>query len=738
MTADFAQRFPKEHAAFSRSIVGVPVTEQPDCASTVLHRLMFLYFLQANGWLDSDPGYLRRYLKNGGSAYHCRFLQPFLRDGLSKSRADRQRDWGQVPFLGGGVFEDDPADFDIADAAFRRLFAFFDEYRWSFDSTNSLVRSTIHPQTLGTLFEKHANRKETGTYYTPPDVTGYIARNTILPVLLDAVCPAGSPVWELLRRQPESYIPPVRNAPLPLPSESEIENRDRLRRCRQLRKLLALGKITSANDLVTHNLDIRRFVLDAITVGDRKLAGAFLAALDKIRILDPTCGSGAFLLAALDLLEEIGSVCLQRIGAADKPRPSGSGRQRAAIIQRNLYGVDLRGDAVELCRLRLLLRLLSASAPGNEWELPNLGTNLRTGNILTGLPDAILAGGFDVVIGNPPYIAADQAASHCPSWQFVTADCPDVYAWVLERSAGLVRDGGRTGMIVPLSLAFSEHFASCRRLLFATYGENWFSSFARIPSALFAGDIRVRNTIHLGHKSSEPGRQHTTRLHRWFDVARPQLFPNLTYTAFRPECWGGRIPRLNSPKLMELIERCLQSGGRLGHCLSRQPTPYRLYFKKTAYNWLTFCRRLPPCYAGDGSPITQTQFDVLHFSDARLRDLAFLLLNGKWTFAFWCALGDDFHVTRWMVTDLPADLTSLPNAAVRRLLPLAGTLEKAMDQAVSFKRNAGKRVGTYNLARCRKATDRSDRIFADSFGWSDAWDDVELLIRQVVKTEQEE
>jgi hypothetical protein len=348
------------------------------------------------------------------------------------------------------------------------------------------------------------------------------------------------------------------------------------------------------------------------------------------------------------------------------------------------------------------------------------------------LPAINRTGGFDVIIGNPPYIAAQRARVTANGQQ--TAQCPDVYAWILERSAELLRPGGRTGMIVPLSLAFSEDFAACRRLLFSTYSANWFTSFGRIPSALFAFDIRVRNTIHLGHKEQGPRRQYTTRLHRWFDRARPHLFALLDYGEFQPDCWGDRIPKLGGPLLAAFAKRMQETPVRLGHLFARGPTPHRLYFKKTAYNWLTFCRQLPPCFDAHGRRGPQTQFDCLYFHEAWQRDAALLLLNGKWAFAFWCAVGDDFHVTRWTLADFPIGLNDVRSQQRRQVGHLARRLERAMAQALAFKRNAGKRVGTFNLARCRHITDQSDRVFAKVMGLEALWPEVELLYAQTVKT----
>jgi hypothetical protein len=114
--------------------------------------------------------------------------------------------------------------------------------------------------------------------------------------------------------------------------------------------------------------------------------------------------------------------------------------------------------------------------------------------------------------------------------------------------------------------------------------------------------------------------------------------------------------------------------------------------------------------------------------------LAFLLLNGKLMLAFWAIVGDDFDVTRWMFADFPIDLAAIPHSTAARLLAIVEGLEAAMDVNLSFKQNAGKRVGNYNLARCRAVTDRSDQIFVAHLGLEDAWPEIELLYDQIVKT----
>lgn len=574
-------------------------------------------------------------------------------------------------------------------------------------------------------------KKRAGVVYTPPDVACFLVRGTILPWLLAAAGEAeprsfrpGGPVWQLLRQRPDRYLCPELLCTEPLPTETAREVQERQARGEALRAVLRAGAIASVNDLLTYHLDSRRLCLDLLTApGLSAIRAALAAAAQRITVLDPTCGDGALLQAALQLLQEI----QRTLDPACKAR--------SQALLGNLYGVDVRSATVAACRANLLRALPDDPAYPTS-------ANIRCGDALTpafwqrAFPAIQQAGGFDVIVGNPPYLSAERDARTA---LLKTANCPDMYAWILERAAALLKPGGRTGMIVPLSLAFSRDFAACRQLLFATYAANWFSAYGRIPSALFDFDIRVRNVIHLGHKAREgpqaPARPLTTRLHRWYDEARPQLFPLLHYVPFRPECWGGRVPLLHSTPLAEALEdRLTTTTARLSDNWSPRPTPHVLWYKQTAYNWLTFCRQLPPCLDAQGHPAAQTQFDALYFPTAWQRDLALLLLNGKLAFAYWSIVGDDFHVARWMCGGFPLDLPALPLPLRRRLLAQVPRLERALQRATAFKRNAGKQVGTYNLARCRPVTDTTDRLFADWLGWGKLWPEIELLIAQQVKT----
>ena len=102
---------------------------------------------------------------------------------------------------------------------------------------------------------------------------------------------------------------------------------------------------------------------------------------------------------------------------------------------------------------------------------------------------------------------------------------------------------------------------------------------------------------------------------------------------------------------------------------------------------------------------------------------------------FWFAIADDFDVTRWNFADFPADFERLNSEQKAKLLAIAPELETAMSRAIQFKLNAGRRVGNYNLAKCRHVTDRSDAVLAKAWGLESVWEDIELYYFQTVKTD---
>lgn len=346
------------------------------------------------------------------------------------------------------------------------------------------------------------------------------------------------------------------------------------------------------------------------------------------------------------------------------------------------------------------------------------------------------SGGFDVVVGNPPYVNARKVRQSYTVKGLRTVKCPDIYGMFVERATELCRVSGRTSMIVPLSIGFSEDFSILREYLYEQCGHLWFSSFGRIPSALFSFDTRVRNTIYLAKRSTEtaPSRM-TTRLYRWFDSERPYLFDNLNYCSYTPSLFGRLVPKLGNPRLVQGFEDILSGGDyRLSNDLSPTRSGFPLHFKQTAYNWLTFCVERPPVIGPDGTALSQTGYGVSRFVDENDRDLSLLLTNGLLIYTWWVAIGDDFHLTLKNFTSAPFGPKQLPKRQRSRLLKTVPELAEAMSENVVYKLNAGKNIGNYNLPKCRYITDKIDKAWLQALDLSDLWEEIELEHSLVVRT----
>ena len=480
VTKRFYELFSAELTTFQSFIEGV--TTQGDrewYASLMLNRMMFIYFIQKQGFLDGDINYLRNRLRmvqvQTGEGHYQQFYRMFLlrlfHEGLGQPEAERApelaRLLGKVPFLNGGLFdvhglERDNPDISISDEAFEKVFDFFDAYQWHLDDRPNRDDNEINPDVLGYIFEKYINQKQMGAYYTKEDITGYITRNTVIPFLFDSAkkeCPvafmAGGGVWRLLQDNPDRYIYPAVghgiawayspdvdpeqltealrlpddvaegvtnvslrqgwNAPAPdeyaLPTETWREVVARRKRYEDVRAKLAAGEVKDINDLITLNLDIERFARDVIAQSEGpELLRAFWHSLTSVSVLDPTCGSGAFLFAALNILEPLYTTCvegmqgfLQDLEVSQRPHhpntlndfrkvmdelgqhPSERYFILKSIVLNNLYGVDIMEEATEICKLRLFLKLVAQLETYDQIEpLPDIDFNIRAGNTLVG------------------------------------------------------------------------------------------------------------------------------------------------------------------------------------------------------------------------------------------------------------------------------------------------------------------------------------------------------------------
>jgi hypothetical protein len=195
---------------------------------------------------------------------------------------------------------------------------------------------------------------------------------------------------------------------------------------------------------------------------------AYRDRLKTLRIVDPACGSGVFLIMAFDFLKaELGRVNDKialmegKIGQQGKSDTQDLFDPDSEILTNNLFGVDVNSESIEIAKLSLWIKTARRGK-----VLDSLSDNLRVGDSLiedhnfayldhaftwdTAFPSIFAEGGFDVVLGNPPYVRMEHLKALKPYLEKryeVVSDRADLYCYFFERGLRLLKPGGRLGFI---------------------------------------------------------------------------------------------------------------------------------------------------------------------------------------------------------------------------------------------------------------------------------------------------
>lgn len=842
-------------------------------------------------------------------SFYRHFLIRLFHEGLGKKKEERDpeldRMLGKIPYLNGGLFdvhelENKYHDIQISDDAFDRLFTFFEQYHWHLDERPLRQDNEINPDVLGYIFEKYINQKQMGAYYTKEDITEYISKNTIIPYLFDAArkkCKIAfegeQSVWNLLQNDPDRYIyeavrkgcelalpPEIEvgldtgkpnllerrkdwNKPAPeefaLPTEIWREVVARRQRYEEVRTKLAAGEVREINDCITYNLNIRQFAQDVIeNCEGPELLRAFWRAIvgripknpnekqeSGITILDPTCGSGAFLFAALNILEPLYEACLDRMQtfvadlaqSDDKRHPEKFSDFRSelarveahpnqsyfimkSIILNNLYGVDIMAEAVEICKLRLFLKMVAQVERGDQIEpLPDIDFNIRCGNTLvgfatydevrkavtttggkqlkfgvmyddrmakieqkaqdlqqafdifrrrqvegdgsvpsadklrvrerlTGLEDELnkalagkyginaeknrgayekwlvshqpfhwfieyygimMSGGFDVIIGNPPYVELSNISKQYSIVNLKLISTGNIYSVCLERFIFLTKEKRWTGVIVPISSISTPRMKPLMEFIVGAYSLVFVSNFAVRPGKLFTG-VDMNLTIIIGQKCSEGegGQIFSTTYNRWNEIFRDNLFASLKYTNTIFENNLGSVGKISEPIELQLLSKIFMlkklEQYRFGG--SESDTLYchsgGRYFRKCIREKLSNEYKELTVQKGFGNAVI-------------------CLISSSFYYWLWIVLSDCYHVTKTDVNMVPVPCSIKTEKNVSELADKF--LSSLYKHAKTIARNRAdgtiQNEVNFDVGKSKPIMDEIDQVLARHYGFTE-------------------
>lgn len=448
----------KDYSVFKRELFADLTANNPDIDALILFqksqklldRLLFIFFAEDSHLLPAN--FAKGVISEWEQWKSLKMTVP-LYDRikayfgyLDKGHKD---DYSEIFAYNGGLFRTDSLldSVIISDEILRSHILTLSEY--DFDSEvdvnilghifeNSLSElDEVKAQLAGEVIDKsQTKRKKDGVFYTPKYITKYIVENTVGKL------------------------------------------------CEDKKVALALNEEDYQLDVTLNKSGKKRKKTDKRIAEEKEALDRLHAYRDwllEITICDPACGSGAFLNEALNFL-----IAEHEYIVELETKLFGSGLAypdiENSILENNLFGVDINEESVEIAKLSLWLRTAQPRR-----KLNNLNDNIQCGNSLiddpavagdkafnwqTAFPKVFAKGGFDVVIGNPPYLRIQGLQSAYPEMvsyyekQFESAmGNYDIYVLFIERSLDLIKKTGQVSLILPHKFLISEFGEGVRKLL---------------------------------------------------------------------------------------------------------------------------------------------------------------------------------------------------------------------------------------------------------------------------------
>jgi len=680
-----------------------------DYVKKMMGRIVFLHFLQKKGWLNDDTKFMQHTFsrnKDCQDDFLEKILEPLFFGFLNTRKEDRAKlfdnhpnwdknlltIWENIPYLNGGLFEQDEVDnlnIRLPRSMFDELFKFLAEYNFTVDENDpDDAEVGVDPEMLGKIFESLLeDNKAKGAFYTPKEIVRYMCKESLIAYLSSRIsespCPAGRDLVDLIN------------------SSDSVGNDNRISSTAE-----GGNNLQDSQDFArSASRSIRIFVeTHEMQPELEPYRDALDSALRNVKICDPAIGSGAFPMGLLNELWRCREALAIREAnnlqdLQDFVSAASRSKLKKEIIENNIYGVDIERGAIDIARLRFWLSIVvDAEEPeplpnfdykfmqGNSLiesykgiDLSRISNRLRGGQskssqLLLGLDsdfskknlqllirdyfktadhkqkasmrqaindevkrlitdfiggtaadldkldpsanqdfflwhtwfkDIFDNGGFDIVIGNPPY-GAKLSQEHKSLFKNLYNSAKtikgkqkgslDTYVLFLELGFNLLASNGQLAFIVPMPITSNDSVSGIHNILLSNCEPISISSYAVRPKPVFKNAV-VNSSIIMFTKSMQRcSILLTTQMYRRGENFNLQyLVDHLEFINSRQFVRTGRIAKISKPIESQILSKLFKATP-IGDLLANNGLPvfYRTvggrYFKVVT-NYTTYSNK---------------------------------------------------------------------------------------------------------------------------------------------------
>lgn len=485
------------------------------------------------------------------------------------------------------------------------------------------------------------------------------------------------------------------------------------------------------------------------------MAGACLTEVTDsmlLRVLDPACGTGVFLRAALQEIRRrnsaadafaLASECL--FGVDIDPWPLDA---TAFVLLADSWA-DLRGQVrapVEAWRsLRMNLACVDTlRIDPAENSLEEDATDLaRKWRVSISRLFPAMENGPTVILGNPPYTDLGprpdlgELGSVYETLAAKAQPTAEIYLPFVEQMIRLANKDACSGaLVLPLSVACNVggQFAAARELISRTRGRWRFVFFDREPHALFGEDVKTRNAIVLWTRCPSHTRPtlFTGPLRKWRGDSRAAMFGSLRFTQINEGIRVG-IPKVDGERQAEVLsalsvrwgrlEQVAQSIGRIKLAQTADADNRTVFVGATAYNFLNVFLKPPKGVLQGKQGLSEHPLHAVRCPSRTNALAVFGFLSSHLAYWWWHVHGDGFHVSRRFFAELPFGVADLPIRVMEAMSEHGAALWTAIKEKPIISVNRGRKSLAYTPNGHDDRRRRLDEVLAEQMGLAPAFVD---------------